>query len=155
MWPNDFLYAGKLAKITESELNQWNGYGQKLELNSTKVNNEFSKKQEEENLLFYVENKINEIPIFIDYVSNSNKFFKASIAKAELWQSILAGSQIEAKPFEDEKPNSKGFFIDYKGVRGILHRKDKCYPLKNYRKNFSLNLTILENNFLLTNFVFT
>ena len=153
--PNDFLYAGKLAKITESELNQWNGYGQKLELNSTKVNNEFSKKQEEENLLFYVENKINEIPIFIDYVSNSNKFFKASIAKAELWQSILAGSQIEAKPFEDEKPNSKGFFIDYKGVRGILHRKDKCYPLKNYRKNFSLNLTILENNFLLTNVVFT
>ena len=143
--PHDFLYVGKLAKINESELNQWNDYGQKLELNSTKL----SEKQEEENLLFYVENKIKEIPIFIDHVNKSNKFFKSSIGKAELWQSILTGSQIKAKPFEDEKINSKKLKIDYKGICGILHRKDKLYPLKNYRKNFSLNLTIFENNFLL------
>lgn len=153
--PHDFLYVGKLAKINESELNQWNDYGQKIELNSTKVNNEFSKKKEEESWSFYIENKINEIPIFIDYTNSSNRFFKASIAKAELWQSILTGSQIKAKPLEDEKNNSKALKIDYKGIHGILHRKDKCYPLKNYRKNFSLNLTILENNFLLTNIIFT
>ncbi len=153
--PNDFLYVGKLAKINENELNQWNDYGQKLELSSQKIADKVSQKQEIENLQYYTQNNITEVPIFINYVNKTNKFFKASIAKAELWQSLLTGSQIEAKPIYDERPNSNQIIVDYKGVRGFLPRKDKLFPLKNYRKTFPLKLKIFENDFLLRKIVFT
>jgi len=153
--PNDFLYVGKLAKINGSELNQWNDYGQNLELSSQKIADKWSQKQELENLQYYIQNNIPEFPIFIEKVNKTNKFFKASIAKAELWQSVLTGSQIEAKPIDDERPNSNQIIVDYKGVRGSLPRKDKLFPLKNYRKTFSLKLKISTNNFLLNSIVFT
>lgn len=148
--PSDYLYIGKLANISKNELDHWNVYGQTLQLKSVKIdNNNYSKKQELENLDFYIKNNIATIPIFIDHMNKSRKFFDGSIAKAELWQSLMTGSQLEAKPIKDEWNNSKFLEIDYKGVKCRLNRKDKQYPLKNYRKTFPLKLKITENDFLM------
>lgn len=106
--PTDYLYIGKLAYIRKNELDNWNIYGQILQLKSVKIdNNSYSKKQELENLDFYIKNNIATIPIFIDSTNKSNKFFDGSIAKAELWQSLMTGAQLEAKPIKDEWSNSK------------------------------------------------
>lgn len=149
--PSDFLYVGKLATISENELAQWNCYNQKIELTSTSneiKNHDFSQKQERENLAYYTTNRIDTIPIFIDF-EKDHKYFKCSISKGELWQSILSGSHIIAKPIDNELTNSKYLSIDYKGVKCILDRQDKQYPLKNYRSSFPLKLKISENDFLM------
>lgn len=154
--PKDFLYVGKLATIKENELGNWNLYGQNLELKSIKISgDDYSQKQEVDNLQYYKKNRIHNIPIFIDHKNKNHKFFKASIAKAEIWQSIMTGSQIEAKPKDDEYVNSKQLEVDYKGVRCFLSRDEKKYPLKNYIKSFKLNLKIIENDFLLNNVLLT
>ena len=148
--PKDFLYVGKLAKIKQHELDKWNRYGQNLELSAQKITEDtYSKEQELNNLQFYIKNKIEDIPIFIDYSNNSNKFHKASIAKAELWQSIMTGSQLEVNPIEDEHQNSKRLKIDYKGVKCFLERENKKYPLKNYRKSFNIEVKVTENDYLM------
>jgi hypothetical protein len=148
--PKDFLYIGKLATIKQHELDCWNLYGQNLELSSQKITEDkYSKEQELNNLQFYINNKIEDIPVFIDYTNKSNTFYKASIAKAELWQSIMTGGLLEVKPLEDERKNSKSLKIDYKGVKCFLDRENKKYPLKNYRKSFNIEVKVIENDYLM------
>lgn len=154
--PKDFLYIGKLAKIRQNELNVWNTYGQNLELNSQKIGeDEYSKEQELNNLQFYIDNNIEAVPVFIDYSNKSNTYYKASIAKAELWLSIMTGSKLEVNPTEDERKNSKRLKVDYKGVKCFIDRENKKYPLKNYRKTFNIEVQVIENDYLMNRVLLT
>ncbi len=152
--PNDYLYIGKLAKIQKDELHK-NNYGQGLELAYYKIGGRYSDKLERENFNEYKNNKINEVPVFIDNYYYPKNVYYCSVAKAEIWLSILSGERIKCKIRIKERQNESNIKIDYKGIRGILPRENKQFALKQYREDDPVELKVIENDFLLKEILFT
>jgi superfamily I DNA and/or RNA helicase len=149
--PLNYLYVGKLALIEKEELNRLTIYDQKLQLKTDKVDNIYvDNKQEKINLRYYVDNNIDDIPVFLEY-SKDNKYFTVSIAKGEIYKNLLTNNSFDVIVSEKERRGSNSISLDYKGVRGILKTINKIFPTKLYRENEQLAVSIIENDFLLRN----
>jgi len=145
--PEDYFYLGKLAYITKDEIaiggsisDGWNKYGQKLQLN------DYRNKNEIEIVNNYKDNQ--EFMILIDYTKD-NKHFNASAIKGQLYQYILEDISFEVQPKLDEKPNQEQISLLYNNIYLKLHRDDKLYPLKRYKKYDTFEVKIKEYDLLL------
>jgi len=148
--PENYLYLGKLAYVQkheiyvgESKSEGWNIYGQKLNLDDY-----YNKKELE---LYENYNQDIEFMILIVSSSKSNKYFKASIIKGELYQYILEDMSFDVQPKSNERQNQEKIPLLYKDVYLNLKRNDKLYPLKKYRENDSFEVKIKEYDILLKN----
>lgn len=144
--PEDYLYIGKLAYIEKDEISfnnektGWNIYGQKLQLD------DYFNKLEIEIL-----NDYNQEFVILITNNKNNKFFSASVIKGELYKYILDDLSFEVRPKFNEKINQENIKVDYKGVWLSLNRKNKEYPLKQYKEYDSFEVKILEYDLLLKN----
>jgi len=151
--PEEYLYLGKLAYITKTEIAingdksvGWNKYNQKLSLN------DYFNKKEIDIINEYSDSQ--EFMILIDHTKDY-KHFNASAIKGQLSQYILEDLSFEVRPKVNERPNQEKLTLLYNDIWLTLKRNDKQFPLKRYKEYDSFEVKVKEYDLLLKNIFVT